>query len=59
MYYEKKLINGVLMCRSTPTGNWLQVSIEWMSERLVKAEAKVVELENELLGNNSKGLGAK
>lgn len=22
MYYQKKLINGVLCCRSTPNGEW-------------------------------------
>lgn len=37
MYYEEKLINGILMFRSTPDGDWRQCSIEMMSQRIVDA----------------------
>lgn len=49
MLYEEKIINGVLMFRTTPGGKWQQCSIEKMSERIVAAEAKVAELEDDLL----------
>ena len=27
MFYEEKTINGVLMCRNTPKGEWREVSV--------------------------------
>lgn len=37
MYYEEKLINGILMWRGMPDGDWKQCSIEEMSKRIVNA----------------------
>jgi len=34
MYYEEKLIDGVLMFRSTPHGDWRRVSIEETSKEV-------------------------
>ncbi len=48
MYYEEKIICGVLMYRSRPVGDWRQCSIESMSERILSLEAKVRGLEKEL-----------
>ena len=39
MYYEEKIINGVLMCRKHPDGQWQQVSIELLSTRFVQLQA--------------------
>ena len=38
MFYEEKLINGILMFRNTPTDNWQQYSIEKMSQRIEEAK---------------------
>lgn len=39
MYYDERIINGILMYRTSPTGEWRQCSIETMSERIMKLEA--------------------
>ena len=44
MYYEEKLIKGVLMFRITPDGGWKQCSITGMSERIVKQKQRIAEL---------------
>jgi len=36
MDYEEKIINNVLMFRNRPDGDWHQVSIEKMSQRLME-----------------------
>jgi len=41
MYYEEQIINGVLMFRTKPAGDWQQCSIERMSWRIVKMEAEL------------------
>jgi hypothetical protein len=38
MYYEEKLINGLLHWRGTPDGEWVPVSAERLSSRVVKTE---------------------
>lgn len=38
MYYEEKVINGVLMCRTTPSGEWRQCSIEKIGEYMVELQ---------------------
>lgn len=46
MYYEEKIINGVLMCRSRPDGDWEQCSINQMSERIMTLERVVSRLQS-------------
>ena len=48
MYYEEKIINGVLMYRNTPKGDWQQCSIEKMSTRLVALQNEVIDLKASL-----------
>jgi len=48
MYYEEKIFNGILMWRNAPDGDWRQVSIEGMSQRIVQQKAEIDRLENEL-----------
>ncbi|MCK5020141.1 MAG: hypothetical protein KAS32_24095 [Candidatus Peribacteraceae bacterium] len=36
MYYEEKLIGGILMFRTTPDGDWAQVSIKILGQRYLK-----------------------
>jgi|ERR1043166_2578251 hypothetical protein len=38
MYYEERLIDGVLHWRGTPDGEWVAVSAERLSSRVVEAE---------------------
>jgi len=47
MYYEEQIINGVLMFRTKPTGDWQQCSIEKMSSRIVEMEAEIKVLKGE------------
>ena len=44
MYYEEKMINGVLMCRTTPDGDWRQCSIEKMGERILELQNTIIDL---------------
>ena len=39
MFYEEQIINGVLMFRHTPDGEWVPYSIEDMSKRIVDIES--------------------
>ena len=42
MYYDERVINGVLCYRTTPNGCWRHVSAETLTTRLVKAQADLV-----------------
>ena len=44
MYYEEKMINGVLMCRTTADGDWQQCSIEKMGERILELQNTIIDL---------------
>jgi hypothetical protein len=37
MYYEEKVIDGVLCYRTTPDGEWYQLSAQALTERLMNA----------------------
>jgi len=39
MYYEERVVNGVLMFRTAPESDWRQCSIEKMSQRIVEMDA--------------------
>lgn len=45
MYYEEKLINGVLMWRGQPDGDWKQCSIETMGQRLLEQQDMIINLQ--------------
>ena len=53
MYYEEKIIRGVLMCKTRPDGYWRQCSIESMSERIVALEQENRKLKEESLNLES------
>ena len=42
MYYEEKIINGILMFRNNPNGDWHQVSIENMSKRIAEFKETLI-----------------
>lgn len=42
MFYEERVIDGKLMFRTTPDGEWCAVPYETLTERLVRAEAFVM-----------------
>ena len=46
MYYEEKLINGVLMFKNNPDGEWKQCSIIQMGERILTLELAIQRLQN-------------
>lgn len=39
MYYEEKVIDGKLMWRGTPDGEWREIDYGMISQRLIQAEA--------------------
>ena len=53
MYYEEKIIDGILHCKMTPGGSWFEVSKESLVSRLVKAETIVRELKELIEKMNS------
>ena len=38
MYYEERVIDGVLCCRSAPDGQWRALSAEQLTRRLMQAK---------------------
>lgn len=44
MHYEEKMINGVLMFRNTPGGDWSQCSIEKMGRRILELQNTIIDL---------------
>ncbi len=42
MYYEEKIIGGVLSFRNTPDGEWVPLSAKELTERLQKCKEKHV-----------------
>lgn len=48
MYYEEKIINGVLMWRSSTNGAWTQCSITDMSQRIVDMKEEITRLKANL-----------
>jgi len=45
MYYEEQVINGVLCHRSTPTGEWIQFTLEELTSKFVEMKNKYFNLE--------------
>jgi len=48
MYYVETMIDGILHYKTTPHGNWIPISIEVLSQRVVKAEKRVSLLKDQL-----------
>ena len=45
MYYEEKIIDGVLHSRGTPDGKWEPVSVAVLTSMLLAARGRIDELE--------------
>lgn len=41
MYYQEKIINGILHCRHTPNGEWVELTKEAMTEKIIKLREKL------------------
>lgn len=41
MYYEERVLNGALWCRSTPNGSWTKVPYESVLGRMLLAEKQL------------------
>jgi len=41
MFYQETFINGVLMFRTTPNGDWQPCSIEQINQRIVELKAEI------------------
>lgn len=44
MYYQEKVINGILCCRYAPSGKWIALSKETLTERLMKCNKALGEI---------------
>lgn len=44
MFYEESVVDGVLCWRGRPDGDWVPCSYRKITERLIEARAKLVEL---------------
>ena len=44
MFYEEKLIEGILFCKTSPKGEWKQCCIHNMSARIVEQEKEIRKL---------------
>ena len=38
MYYAEKIINGILHCKSSPKGEWRELSKEQLTTKILKME---------------------
>lgn len=50
MYYREEVINGILCFKTTPNGEWKQVSAQEMTTRLLNAKDTIFQLQ-EVLSN--------
>lgn len=41
MYYAEKIINGILHCKTTPKGEWRELSKESLTDRIVRMEQQL------------------
>ena len=44
MFHEEKVIDGFLVWRSTPNGEWLLISPKIMTDKILELEKRVREL---------------
>jgi hypothetical protein len=42
MYYVEKIINGILHCKHTPNGKWVELSKEKLTDKIVRMEARLI-----------------
>ncbi len=53
MYYEEKVINGILCHRSTPDGEWQQFTIEALTTALIATRSALKSAENTIININN------
>ena len=44
MHYEEKVIDGATMYRTTPEGNWFEVSNRVLTERIMDLRIDLIEI---------------
>lgn len=48
MYYEEKIIDGVLHFKTLPNGSWRQMSLVALTHRVQILEGRIKSLENDV-----------
>ena len=48
MYYQEKIINGVLCFRTSPNASFKEYSIEYLSQRVLDLQLEVSQLNNKI-----------
>lgn len=46
MYYQEKVINGILCCKLSPNGEWIELSKQTLTERLMKYKKALQIIQN-------------
>jgi hypothetical protein len=46
MYYQEKVINGILCCKYSPNGEWIELAKQTLTERLMKYEKALQIIQN-------------
>lgn len=48
MYYEERVINGVVCCKTSPNGEWRQLTPRQLTDKIVMLENGLREVDAEL-----------
>jgi len=48
MYYKEEIINGILCCKHTPDGAWVEKTKEELTKKIVKLKVEIDRLNNKL-----------
>jgi hypothetical protein len=46
MYYQEKVINGILCCKHSPNGEWIELAKQTLTERLMKYKKALQIIQN-------------
>ena len=46
MYYQEKVINGILCCKHSPNGEWVELAKQTLTERLMKYKQALHTIQN-------------
>jgi hypothetical protein len=46
MYYQEKVINGILCCKHSPDGEWVELAKQTLTERIIKYKKALQTIQN-------------
>lgn len=48
MYYKESVVNGILCCKHTPDGEWIPLSLEKLTKKIIHLQVENSMLKNKL-----------